>query len=178
MPYALVIYFNKQSEKPIRNLWKRIARADITSSLPDSGIRPHLTLSVFDKIECLPCEHELEDFVQRMQVLNLEASHFGVFSNPQPVVFIAPTPTRDLILFHQKVIDSLFLDPSSTKKMYQPGKWVPHCTVALDFERDKLSQIMKICIELPLPFNLQPTQVGVVGFQPITPIFDFNLKPV
>jgi len=176
MPYALVVYFNIESEKPIRNLWERIADAGINSSFLDSGIRPHMTLSVFDKIECLPCENELSIFAQRTQVLNLDASHFGIFTNPHLVVFIAPTPTRDLILFHQRIVESIIPDPSLTRKMYQPGAWIPHCTVALDFEQENLSKVMKLCLELPLPFKLQPAQVGVVEFQPIKPLFDFDLK--
>lgn len=177
MSFALVMYFDHASEKPIRTLWQKIADAGLTSSLPDSGVRPHLTLSVFNEIDCLPCEEELEIFARRTRLLNLEASHIGIFAVPEPVVFIAPTPTKDLITFHQHLINAIAPQATPTNKMYKPGSWVPHCTVALDFKKEDAPQIVRISMDFPLPFKLRATQIGVVRFQPIKPLFNFDLMP-
>ena len=175
MSFALVMYFDQRSEVPIREIWQQIADANLTSTLPDSGVRPHMTLSVFDEIQCLSCEEELKTFANETKLLSLEASHIGIFTYPQPVVFLAPTPTLELIAFHRRIIHSIILDVASTRAMYHPGSWVPHCTLALDFEIELLSDIAKISTDLPLPFKLRATQVGVVEFQPIKPLFDFDL---
>jgi len=136
MPYALVMYFDKKSEESLRKIWVDISESGITSSMMDSGIRPHITLSVFSKLECLPCEQELAAFARKTRLIGLQASFFSFFVNPYPVVFIAPTPTRALMAFHQNIINSLVADLEVTNPMYLPGSWIPHCTLALDFEKD------------------------------------------
>jgi len=175
MPFALVMYFDSPSEKPIRDLWQKIADAGITSTLVKAGVRPHLTLSVFDQLSCLPCEEELEDFAHKTRLIDLQATHIGFFTKPDPVVFVAPTPTRELMDFHRNVLLALTPDAEPISANYLPGTWVPHCTVALDFPRKRMPDVVDLCLDLPLPFNLRATQVGVVEFQPMKDLFKYNL---
>lgn len=175
MPFALVMYFDPPSEKPIRDLWQKISEAGITSTLARAGVRPHLTLSVFYQVSCLPCEDELADFAKKTRLIDLQATHIGFFTRPDPVVFVAPTPTKELIDFHRNIIQSLTPDAEAISTKYLPGTWVPHCTLALDFPKKRIPEVIELCLDLPLPFNLRATQVGVVEFQPMKDLFKYNL---
>jgi hypothetical protein len=59
--------------------------------------------------------------------------------------------------------------------MYQPGHWVPHCTLALGFDLKNLGKIIDKCMGLQLPMQVQADQVGVVEFQPMKDVFKFRL---
>ena len=175
MPFALVMYFDHLSEEPIWKVRKDISDSGITSSLDNSGIRPHLTLNVFNEVDCLPCEEELAAFARKTRLMSLQVSYIGFFTNPDPVVFIAPTPTKELMIFHQNILSILPGNTRPASSMYLPGTWVPHCTLALDFEKEYIPDVVRLCLDLPLPFTMRATQVGVVEFQPIKDLYKFNL---
>ena len=175
MPFALVMYFDSLSEKPIRELWQKIADAGITSTLARAGVRPHLTLTIFDQVSRIPREDELAGFARKSHLTDLQATYIGFFSQPDPVVFVAPTPTQELMDFHRSIIHVLMEDAQPISANYLPGTWVPHCTIALDFPKKRIPEVVELCLDLPLPFIMHATQVGVVEFQPMKDLFKCNL---
>ena len=59
MPYGVMLYFDVQTEETISNIWQSLAKHDLSSSMLDAGIRPHLTLAIYEELDCRPCENEL-----------------------------------------------------------------------------------------------------------------------
>jgi len=170
-----LIYIN-QSEKPIRAIWEKLARKNISPEILESGIRPHITLAVYDELQCQSCEKELTQLAARTSSVSLQATHVGVFYHPELVVFLAPTPTRELLDFQAEVHACLLRDAGNPWEMYLPEKWVPHCTLAINIQADQLPMTLSTCSELHLPFEIQVTQIGASEFLPIKDLFKFNLK--
>ncbi len=176
MPYAVVLYFNKHSEKFIREIWTKLSDNGIPSEIHHVGIRPHITLGIYDDLTCQPCDNELSRFAPQTSHLHLECTHLGIFTQPEKVLFLAPTATRELIDFHTHIHKLLDRQTKGAWELYQPGKWVPHCTLALDMDQEKLDQAVSVCSNIKLPVDLHATQIGVVEFLPVTEMFKFDLK--
>jgi len=176
MPYAIVLYFDERSEYSIQEIWKKISDNGIPNEIHGAGIRPHITLAIYDELLCQPCDNELARFASKTTHLNISFSHLGIFTNPETVLFLAPTPTRELVNFHSKVHECLSTEARQPWEFYQPGKWVPHCTVALDLDQEQLHEAISLCADLHFPMNLHATQVGAVEFLPMKDLFRFNLK--
>jgi 2'-5' RNA ligase len=176
MPYAVVLYFNKHSEKIIRDIWNKLSTNGVPSEIHHVGIRPHITLAIYDDLTCQPCDSELSRFAPQTYHMHLNCTHIGIFTQPEKVLFLAPTPTRELIDFHARVFGMLEKQTKNPWELYQPGKWVPHCTLALDLDQEKLEEALSICSQLKLPIDLHATQIGVVEFLPVTEMVNFDLK--
>ncbi|MDO9547306.1 MAG: 2'-5' RNA ligase family protein [Pelolinea sp.] len=175
MAYAIVLYFDENSEYPIYDVLDKLGEKGLSPSIHKGSIRPHMTLAIYDSINCSECEDEIKRFCEKPEILNIQADHFGIFPHETSVIFIAPAPTNELMNFQKKIHQILEGNVGEAWEMYQPGKWVPHCTLARDINKKDLSAALEICIQMKLPLDLRITQIGVVEFEPITPLFEVNL---
>ena len=151
-----------------------LEKDNLASGILDAGIRPHITLAIYDELNCQPCDGELAKISSKTESIFLQLSHFGFFSNPEPVVFIAPVPTKGLLEFHSNLHSRLAKQAKKPWELYQPGKWVPHCTLALNFRTENLPKIIHRCQSLPLPMDVNAVQLGVVEFQPVKDLFKYD----
>jgi 2'-5' RNA ligase len=175
MAYAVVFYFDEISEIQILNVWNDLEKENLFPFRPMGGIRPHMTLAIFDSINCAECEGEIKHFSEKSGIFNIKADHFGIFPNQSSVLFIAPPPNNQLMAFHEKIHQILTGNVEGSWEMYKPGNWVPHCTLAQDIKANDLSAVIEICMRMKLPLDFLITQVGVVEFEPIIPLFEINL---
>jgi len=60
MPFAVEMYFDPATEAEIRALWNSLAQAGVSSRLPDSGSRPHISLAVFQSLDPARFRAELQ----------------------------------------------------------------------------------------------------------------------
>ncbi len=177
MPYAVVLYFDKQSGNTIKKVWESINASGMTANMQEAGIYPHITLAVFDQLACQPCESTLAELAAHTHLIPLQLHHLGIFSHPEPVVFVAPIPTIELLMFHQAVIQTLSVDGAAPRDIYQPGVWIPHCTLAIGFEQGKFPEMIELSMGLELPLDISIEQIGVVEYQPLKDIFKYDLAP-
>ena len=175
MAYAVVFYFDEMSEIPILNVWNELGKDNLSSPTQTRTIRPHMTLAIYNSINCSECKSEINLFSAKSGILNIQADHFGIFPQPSSVIFIAPPSNKKLMVFHDKIHQMLRGKVGGSLKMYQPGNWVPHCTLAQDIKIIDLPAAIKICMRMKLPLDLMITQVGVVEFEPIIPLFEIDL---
>ena len=164
MAYAVVIYFDEISEQPILNAWRELEEKNISRALNNPGIRPHITLAIYDSLNCIRCEKEIRQYAVNSNLLYLSADHFGIFPHAFPVIFIALAPNRDLMSFHRRIHQFLENNAHDSWEMYQPGNWVPHLTLVRDIKKKNLSAVLEICMKIKLPLELRITQIGIVNF--------------
>jgi 2'-5' RNA ligase len=176
MAYAVVFYFNKNSENPIYDIWKEFEEVGLSPNKHKEGIRPHMTLAIFDSMGCKECENELKRFVDESNMISIQANHLGVFPNQTSVIFIAPAPNIELLFFQKRIHQILEDKAEGPWEMYLPGKWIPHCTLAQQIEKKDLSTALNTCIQIRLPLELEISQIGVVEFEPIKPLFEIDFS--
>lgn len=177
MPYAVVLYFEENQERAFFDIWKLLAKEHLSIDMVEAEIRPHITLAIYDELNCQPCDSQLSRLASQTRPLEFQISHLGLFTKPEPVVFAAPTLTPQLLKFHQQLHSALMADSKNPWKMYLPGQWVPHCTLALGFDLKNLGEIFKTCLQLKLPMAIKANQLGAVEFQPMVDLFQYRLYP-
>jgi len=176
MPYGVMLYFDNQTEKTISNIWQSLAEHKLSSSMLDSGIRPHITLAIYEELECQPCENELVKITSKTPSPSILFTHLGTFTNPEPVIFAAPLVTKQLLDFHREISLSLAGDGKNPWELYQPGKWVPHCSLALGYKFENQAEIFRLCQVMPLPMRVQVVQIGVVNFKTVKDLFNYDFQ--
>jgi len=176
MAYAVVIYFDEISEQPILNTWSELEEKNISQALHNPGIRPHITLAVYDSLNCKECEKEIRQYTINSNLLYLSADYFGIFPHASPVIFIALAPNRDLMNFHRKIHQILETNAHGSWEIYQPVNWVPHLTLVRDIKKKNLSEVLEICMKIKLPLELRITQIGFVKFKPVKHLFEISLE--
>ncbi len=174
MPYGVMLYFDDRTERTILNVWQSLAEHNLTSRMLDEGIRPHITLAIFEELDCQPCENELVKITSKIPSPSILFTHFGVFTNPEPVIFVSPLVTKELLDFHNELHTKLAGEGKDPWELYNPGKWVPHCTLALGYKIENEAKIIRLCQKMSLPMHVQAVQIGVVNLKPVKDLFNYD----
>jgi 2'-5' RNA ligase len=178
MTLAIPIYFDSFSEAAIQVIWQELAAQKVAPYMAESGIRPHITLAIYRDIDRDACQALLSSLVQDLEPLQLTFSYLGIFTTPSPVVFLAPTVNQQLLDLHKKV--NLLLDQVGEEPVpfYLPEKWVPHCTLAVEFEPDQINRVVEIARRMLLPITGWATELCLIEYPPAQHVFMLPLKPV
>lgn len=175
MPYAVVLYFDTPFQEAIHQIWDRLDNSGVKFKTDQRRFRPHITLAIFDEIDCDDYKSKIEKIAFSSNVTHLHLDHIGIFNKPDIVIFLAPPPGKELLALHKVIHDVLSNHTQGSWELYKPGNWVPHCTLANDLEISDLEQAIGICIEIPLPLSAKITQICIIAFDPIQQIFQVNL---
>jgi 2'-5' RNA ligase len=126
---AVCLLFDSATDRALRRLMQRLEDLQVPTLLSHTHGRhlPHLSLAV------------LADFdvdVVRRAVSGLPAAepttvHFdaiGMFRRSR--CWLVPAVTVDLVLRQRRVVDAVAAGGARLHRHYEPGRWVPHCTLA------------------------------------------------
>jgi hypothetical protein len=165
MPYAIVLFLDKESEQVIRRAWEALAAAGISSYLLESGQRPHVTFAVCEEIDWTLCEARLERAAQDLPPFRALLTSLGAFPADRASIFLAATVTRELLDLHERIHAHFESSRARPWPLYLPGHWIPHVTLAMEIAPDQIPEAMEIGrhIELPLPMTFQ--QIGLFEFE-------------
>jgi len=175
MAYAVNIYFDTTTETLLKHFWTKLDRANLPNKTQRT-FRPHITLCIFDQIDCESCECYINEISSQFKLHSVNLDHIGVFNNGEQVLFLAPTPNEKILSMQKEVFATLLGFASQPWKLYHPDAWVPHCTLANDLDEDGLIKALRIALEIQLPIQAEVSQIGIIEFDPIHTIFQFDIK--
>lgn len=176
MTLAIPLYFDQVTETAIQAVWQVLADRQIAPYMVSSGIRPHITLAIFRDVDRYSCQQILSPLVDDLDPLPVTFTHLGVFPTPSPVVFLAPTVTQELLDLHRTVYELLDKVGDQPDPFYLPGAWVPHCTLAVEFESSQISPAVEAARSMILPLRGWASELCLIEYPPVNHIFSLPMK--
>ena len=133
--WAVEINFDADSEDRVTSLWASIDARGVGSlgSVPGTEYRPHVSLAVFEKGDPARLSAALTPILEPCLGIPLTLASLGIFVSPGVVAFLGVTPTERLLDIHQRVHGALVGMTEGNSSLYEPGTFVPHCTLAMGF---------------------------------------------
>jgi 2'-5' RNA ligase len=130
MAHALEMYFDDVADAAVRELWQRLTDAGLPSlaTRTHRRHRPHVSLAVAESLadaDLAPLRSVLSAHQPTLQLYVL-----GTFPGRGGALFLGVQVTAELLAFHAQVHAALGGQPIEHWPYYQPGNWVPHCTLA------------------------------------------------
>lgn len=176
MGFAVEVYFDQQTERRIRRLWQELADRNVCSVLPAIGSRPHLSLAVYDHVDPEEVRPALAELAALQAPLQVDLTSVGTFPGAECVVFVAPDATPELLDLHRRVCARLAEFGLRTHEYYRPGRWVPHCTIAMELEPAQVPRALEICRASDVCGPSSIVEIGLVQFRPVCEICTFPLS--
>ena len=176
MPYAVQLYIDSATDTTVRKLWDKIAQAGLSSYMPDSGVRPHVSIAVYDEIDRDIFQSKLRQFADAIAPFPFTLGSIGSFPTEEGVVFLAPIVTEELLAIHSRFHQAFSRYRQHASDYYIPGRWVPHCTVTMDLKSDEISKGVDVCRQILLPVSGKFESIGIIEFFPVKDLFGFDLK--
>lgn len=132
--FAVVLHFDEFSEHRVRQAWTLLDRNGVPSakSTYDAGYRPHVTLAMVNTREPERLAAPLRRALAGVAGIPLTLTALGFFLTDRSPAYLAVSPTRRLLEVHERVHAAIGTQGSWS--YYQPGNWMPHCTLAMDVE--------------------------------------------
>jgi hypothetical protein len=165
--YAIELYLEDKYASMIKSLWQRLADEGITTTMLDNGCEPHITLGVFEDLDVDASIILLDPFFDTVQVPRLDFAVLGCFPATK-VLHCPPTVTYSLLALHSQFHEVISPVVSNPILYYQPGYWVPHCTIAIDVTVEMLARALDNVLEVWQPFQSRIQAVALVNPIPQT----------
>jgi 2'-5' RNA ligase len=114
-----------------------------------SGIRvtpyPHFSWQIAESYDHRRLEQEVRQFASEVQQFTVRTSGIGIFSGPQPVIYIPVVKNQTLIEFHARLwaLATPTAIGDSPSSYYHPDHWMPHISLAYtDVNVDNIAGVM------------------------------------
>jgi len=176
MGYAVELNLSKDSAARVVKLWESLARESINSVMLDLGAQPHISLAVFEDLVPAVLQDDLGRFAEVTRPLSVVLSSVGAFPTAEGVVFLAPIVTQELLGVHERFHSLLRDREGECVEYYRPGKWVPHCTVAIDIVADRIGAAIEMCVRSEAFGPVELDEVSLIEFRPVREIYAFPLS--
>lgn len=167
MPFAIELFFDPRCESRLRRLISSLRETQLggTVLIEDVRARFHITLAVCDSVdEPAMCE-VLKQLAQQTHALPVILSSLGMFPGAETVMFLAPVVDQELLDVHRLLHERLGEFSDSAWKLYLPGRWVPHCTLALKLPRDGVQKALDHLMQSTFPITGELIDIGVSEFE-------------
>jgi 2'-5' RNA ligase len=166
MPFAIVLSFDDESSFPIHQIFKKFKDKKIGSMVYDPKMKPHVTLSTYEKINTQSAKERLILFSFENKSFKIQISSIGYFPVEKSVIFLNPKASNELLDIQQKIF-SLFKDFETGTS---PLTWVPHCTLGMYLQEEDFTRAIdiikrEIVITEENPFYIQTTSISLVKFE-------------
>ncbi|NLW11496.1 MAG: 2'-5' RNA ligase family protein [Clostridiaceae bacterium] len=166
MDYAVLLYFEEKADCLIDKWTQDLVKLGLNSRFAEIGMKPHLTLAEFDLTDLGEVENLLKDFASWQQPVDLKFSSLGVFPGENSVLFLNPVVSERLVKLHQDLNSLLGKCCNDFSPLYTEEHWVPHCTLALDYDNDHLNQAMRYLGSRFLPIDTKAVSIVLYGCCP------------
>jgi len=175
MPVAIEFFLDDASANVVRQVWRDIAESGISPYLSASGVRPHLTVAVGERVDEPAVESLLRRFAANTAPRAVAFAGLGVSPGEHANLYLTAVVTADLLDLHAGFYGEVegLLEASSER--YRPGRWVPHCTLVEHVPADLVPRAVEISRRAPLPLEARLVEIGAVTWRPVRQICAFPL---
>jgi len=167
MGHAVLLYFDHQTEQSILNLRHALMAQDVPSMLDKAGDRPHVSLAGFSNVDPDILIALVQEYVSDIEPFKVQLSGIGMFPTTENVLFLSPTPTLQLLTYHQEFHRRLAKSNLVSSPYYVPENWMPHCSVEMNVPSEQLPKVIEFYSKTFKPILGQFQEIGVIEFHPI-----------
>ena len=176
MLFALVMFFDKETEKIIYGYLEDLKRNNISTYLMDMESRPHITIGIYNDIDPDDCVRKLEIFCANIREFDLTISSLGIFVRPKPCVFLAPVVNRMILDLHEELQNLYKSLDNEGYEFYMCNHWVPHCAIDISIDMDKIRRSADCLMKSFMPVSCKVVGMGWVEIsKPVRYLNEYGL---
>ena len=146
MDYAVVLYFDKETESYFRDVIVSIAESGVGNYMIENKVIPHITIADFHTENIDNIKNALEKCSSDFKPGDVIWASLGSFV--PHVLFAAPVMNEYLL--NSCVTINRIIKPLAShcgNGQYLPFQWVPHTTLASRLDSESLSMAFKIALQ-------------------------------
>ncbi len=149
--YAIVIYFDEESEAAIRKIQEEVANATQNMYMVQNKVPPHITILYFYRDHHEDLLDDIKSFGKELIGLEIPISSIGIFNTNPAVVNIVPVMTNGLKKANADIHEKLSDRITEFNPYYIEPNWVPHCAVGVKLSEEELRKAIDLTCKKFVP---------------------------
>jgi 2'-5' RNA ligase len=160
--HAVVTLLDPARERDVSRIWETLAEGCRSKGILQTPI-PHFSWSVAGKYDFNRLEAFLERQAAQTKPFIARTTGLGVFSGPQPTIYIPVVKDRPLLELHQDLLDGVAGLSEGLNPYYSPEFWMPHITLAGgDLDAKSLACCMELLVEQNLNWEITVDNLAII----------------
>jgi hypothetical protein len=132
---------------------------------------PHITFAVYDDIDPATLSCVVDSAFRGLGRVKLRFEKLGYFEASHAIIlFAAPAVPDRLFSVHDHI--HLSIDVDLCRPNYRPGKWIPHCSLALSVDLARKAQALAIVDQSIEPVEVVFDTADCVSFLPVKVLYE------
>ncbi|WP_438490852.1 hypothetical protein [Paenibacillus sp. IHBB 3054] len=145
MPFAVVGYFDQETDCRVKAIWKDFADSGVSDYLHKSANDPHFKFAMFDTMNVEDARKTLVGFTQRFNKLELHFKNYGMYPGDKPMLFLDIAVTVPILEMQSEVKEIFAKCGAATDFNYfEQGIWKPDIVLANEVNKAKLDWAIKL----------------------------------
>ena len=166
MPFVFEAQFDSHGDARVRRVWQAIEQSGLRCAPADAGYVPHISLAVFEDLELAAARAMMQKFCRARKAFNIAMAAYGGFATPGGIAFLLPAVTDDLLRLHSDFQQAVAGLKGTARGHYQPGIWIPHCTVNYGMEPADWQKLASVLNQVGLPITVRIESVALAEVGP------------
>ncbi|MCL1964637.1 MAG: hypothetical protein FWF69_06215 [Firmicutes bacterium] len=176
MSFAVVGYFDENSDKAIKSLWKGMADLNVCNYLINSANNPHIKFAIFNELDVASAEKSIHLLTDKIQKISVHFKSYSFYPNDMPFICIDIAVSLPILKLQSEIQNSFDKNAIKDERdFFEQGIWKPDCQLTRAFDRSKLASAINYLSETQLPFDGVLERIGLIEFFPAKQLFSYNL---
>jgi len=176
MGYAIVGYFDKKTDKMIRELWKSLAVNGADDYLYKSENNPHIKFVMYENFDKTQGIDIIKNIASQTKPVDVIFKSYSFYPNECPFLNIDTAVSMELLKLQSTIREKC--DKYSQLfpiDFFDRGMWKPDCQLTREIDKTNLMNAISCLTETKLPIKGKLERIGLLNFHPAKKIVDFEL---
>lgn len=177
MGYAVVGYFDKETDEKIRGLWQDLMIKSVDDYLYHSENNPHIKFAMYENLAEINIVDEIRNIAKQTKSIDVVFKSYSFYPNEQPFFNIDMAVSMELLRLQAEIREKC--DKFSELlpiDFFDMGIWKPDCQLTREIDKTKLLSAVNCLYERKLPIKGKLERIGLIKFHPAKQIVHFNLN--
>ncbi len=160
--HGVVSFLDVQHSRIVEELWEELERL---LGIKGIYVTPfaHFSYQVAQHYDLQALSTALKHFAARYSPFDAQTAGLGIFTGPQPVLFVTVVRTPALTGFQRELWSVISKSGSEILDHYNPDRWVPHITIAQgDLRCDHVAEAVRILSERNFHWQFTVDNLGLI----------------
>jgi hypothetical protein len=160
--HGVVSLLDNTHHQLVEDLWAELEQAFAVRGVYVTPY-PHFSYHVARHYDIEALEPVLQRLAASSIPFRVQTTGLGIFTGPQPVLYIPVVRSLELSQFHEALWDATMSTGSGIQNYYHPKNWMPHITIGFVYiAKANLPQIVRLLAERAFSWEITVDNIALI----------------
>ena len=161
MKFTIASLLDMETDKKIIDIWNHLEEKCAINGIKLTK-KPHITWVMVEGINEKILEEKIKNISKKEKIFRIFSSGLGIFCNEKIIIYNAIISNQNLLDFQSNIWKEINKE-KDVNIHYEPGKWVPHITLAnKDVDQTNIGCVIKELSEMSYEYAIPINNLAIL----------------